>query len=90
MLAKPVTMTYKGEKDHPTNLGGFLSFIILTLVCLNLFDRISVVVFKTGDSYSQSNISYKLKDNHIKLTNEALDFQIYFVKGGKQQNFDSN
>ena len=74
MLAKPVTMTYKGEKDHPTNLGGFLSFMILTCVIYNLVIRISVVVLRTGDSYSQSSIYYEPENNFIKLTNETLGF----------------
>ena len=36
MLAEPVTMTYKGKTSHPTNFGGFLSFMFFTVLIYNL------------------------------------------------------
>ena len=52
--AEPVFMTYKGKKSHPTNCGGFLSILVMTLVSIFFVSRLYVLVSKSGDQFFQS------------------------------------
>ena len=52
LFAAPVTLTYKGKRNHPTKLGGFIS--ILYSICCSIFlaSRIWLWLAREGDDYS--------------------------------------
>ena len=52
MFAAPVSLTYKGNKTHPTKLGGLISIIYSITGSLFLASRIWVWLGQNGDDYS--------------------------------------
>ena len=90
LLAEPVTMTYDGQKSHPTNLGGFLTLLISFGLFVNLVDRTGVLFEMKRDTFSQRKIYLEPRNHYLNLTRELLNFQIYFMNGGEQDNFDFN
>ena len=51
-FAAPVTLTYKGKKDHPTCFGGILSIVYLLTCGGFLILNIDKCLFIKGDNYT--------------------------------------
>ena len=52
LLAKPVSMTYKGKKSHPTICGGFISIWFFSFLFVFFGTRWWVLIRKEGDELS--------------------------------------
>ena len=83
-------MRYKGNKDHPTNCGGFISVWFFTFLFFFLGTRIWVLYYKDGDEYFQSIMNHDPETNFIKLDNNNLNIEVSYIGSGNATNFDQN